>query len=244
MPFSDIKVLFKEASGREDLLETAGASVLNAIAKAATEYLDLHFGSDSFIAESWYKIDVAAGDVIVEVPGVREISEVWVTNSEGELTQLTKKLYKELRKMYSEQSADVDQDTPVYYAVLVHRLAPSQLSLTSGTNTDFTQDTEFTLYGEQHTQKAIAILPPPDEAYTISVKGTFFSNPPTDNDDTNYWIANHPMTFVHAMLRELEVFYRNFEGVKAWEAAIMQKLSGIDSDIAAMAAGETSVMEG
>jgi hypothetical protein len=245
MSFTNIKTLLLESSGRHDLVESSGETFLYSLAKAATTYLDLHFGDAAgIIAESWYKKDVVAGTVLLEVPGARMISEVWIADVDGGATELTKSTYKNLRTMYPEKSTDVDQGTPAYYAVLVHKLAPSQHSLTSASHAAFTEDDEYNLWGDQMTQKAIVILPPPDDTYTVSVKGTFFSPAPSSTITTNFWIENHPLTFVHAIMRELEIFYRNFEGAKTWEAAIAQTLMGIDSDVAEQAASNPSVMEG
>lgn len=244
MPFSTIKILLLEASGRHDLFETSGTTLLNALAKAATQYLDLRFGESAGIAESWYKKDVVAGTVLLQIPGVRSISEVWITDSEGVATQLVKMNFKDMKVAYPEQSTDIDQGQPIYYAILAHKLAPSQHTLTALANTDFTNDDEFTLYGNQVTQKAIAIMPPPDATYTVSVKGVFFSAFPTADADENFWITNFPIVFVNAIMRELEIFYRNFEGARTWTAAINEVLGGVDNDLAEQDSTAPSVMEG
>ncbi len=48
----------------------------------------------------------------------------------------------------------------------------------------------------------------------------------------SFWSEVHPDILIKAALRSLEMFYRNTEGVKDWEAGIMSDITGMDKDAA------------
>jgi hypothetical protein len=74
-------------------------------------------------------------------------------------------------------------------------------------------------------------MPPSDQIYTIEVLGKFFSYPLTADADINFWSAQYESTLVWAALRQLDISYRNFEGAKSYEDAILADTLGIDKNL-------------
>jgi hypothetical protein len=93
-----------------------------------------------------------------------------------------------------------------------------------------TYETERLIGSHYEGWRGITLMPPSDGAYTISLLGLFYSPTLSEDYDTSFWTEEHPDILIAAANRELEVFYRNSEGRRDWEAEIHEKLFGIEKD--------------
>lgn len=185
--------------------------------------------------------EVTADDWYVLFQLCRAIKEVWISNSDGEKWQLTKKDFDVIRAAYAEDPADLDSGDPLYYAPIYIRRSPE----TSSTVTiDFFGSTEYTESNDHYEYNGLVFMPPVDETMTLEIHGLFYHPKLESDSDTNYWTEVHPMELVMAACRALEVMNRNSEGVKDWTAAIKAELFGLGLDLVEEESADADEMEG
>jgi len=73
-------------------------------------------------------------------------------------------------------------------------------------------------------------MPPTDETVVVEVQGLFYTEKLRADNDESFWSVMHEDLLIMAALRSLEVFYRNTEGRKDWEAAIKDEVSRLGMD--------------
>lgn len=78
----------------------------------------------------------------------------------------------------------------------------------------------------------------------VEVEGLFRAVSLVDDEDENYWTIQWPNLLVYATYRELEVVYRNTQGVKDWDGAIASSLIQQEMDFILDESGPISQMQG
>jgi hypothetical protein len=206
MNLLEVRHLFVDISGREDLASTTGASPH-----------DKDTGADMFINAGLRQLDlwqdipnkislqqelIPAGIPDVHIANCRGIESVWIGNDEGywELDEWTMRRY---LQEYDSTAGDI--------------LAFAKYSVAG----------DPSLIG-------LKFIPPSEEDVTLSIFGHFCTPALVNNVDSNYWSTNYGLTLVHTALFVLEGTYRNSEGAKDWKAMIFEVLDGIDKDAAAI----------
>lgn len=238
MTLLQIRQKFVELSGRYDLVSNPSTFTpdngANFFIQAGQRLLDnLH---ERQLA--WYKKNLAIGDAVIDVQYAKSIKEVWVANADGRV-QLDKVDYGWLRENFSKPVASQDQGDPLYYAVGINKLSPSQITLTTAAGASpytaqFTYGFEDLILAnelsEGYQYVTVLIAPPTDEVKTIEILGQFFSLTLSTDAQVNFWSEQYPELLVKAALYELECFYRNTEGAKDWYNAVDLELLGLDKN--------------
>lgn len=225
-----------QLSGRYDLADptTFTDSGMDFFISAAQDWLDRHKN----IRKSSNRVfsEIAAGTWYFNFTSCRKIEEVWINNTSGR-SQLEKKDYIELKNLYTGLISTTDRGTPTYFS-------PAYLRSTENTDIDNLGAFFNSVLDDSDAYQGIILLPPPDEAIVVEVKGMFYSDVLSAEGGTNFWSNNYPDIFVMAILREIEIFNRNTEGTRDWEGAIDRKLVDIEQDLVAEEGHEITQMEG
>jgi len=120
----------------------------------------------------------------------------------------------------------VTTGTPLYFAPLITKVHPDLTLANIGS-----YDTFGLMFGNDKFQKdGIVFMPPADQAYTMTIKGGFFSVLSSDTD-TSYHSERFPELLLMAANWSLEAFYRNRQGMADWEAGMEKIVRGIDHDL-------------
>ena len=236
MDYKDLRDKFVELSGRYDLVKSTGEDDgADFFINAGQKSLDRMLVSNKMWAR--YPVILTAGTIIAKTTGIRAIKEVWVADSDGK-SQLVPTTLQMLREYYDEESGNIDQGTPAYYAPALFRPAPDTLASTTGM-----YDVEdLLLYNAaapamHFNYDGVIVMPPPDTTYTLTIWGLFYS--PTLSatlaasvwtQTKSFWCEVHPSTLIKAALKELESFYRNTEGTKDYNNSLMDDVRGMDYD--------------
>ena len=231
---------FIELSGRTDLAEDDGVTESGTdkgadfFVTAGQDYLDRLQGIpkdtgrifDSVAIDAWY----------LTFQKSRAITEVWVNSSENRW-ELEKVTLKALKEYYAGLRSATDSGQTLYYA-------PAMLRPIDTTDID-DQGAFFNyILADSDTYNGIIFMPPTEEALVVEIVGKFYSDTLSVNADTSFWTENHMMTLVWAALYQLEVSYRNTEGARDWESAILKSISGIDKDVVEEETADTEEIDG
>lgn len=243
MNLSTLRAQFEEVSGRSDLVNSDGSdNGANFYIQAGQKYLDRRSNFTKHVGRIFFNI--SAGDYAAVFQHCRAVHKVFVADAD-ERVELTKVDYDTLRgkTYYPDDYSQIDQAQPVYYSPAFLRLAndPSQTLSSGGQGVASLLDVSP---GTDYEYNGVIFLPPADQAYTLEVRGLFYSTPLTADTDESYWSVAEPQVLLKAAMRELEVFYRNTEGVKDWTAAIEADLFGLDSDGVEEGIADVTQMEG
>jgi len=114
---------------------------------------------------------------------------------------------------------DVESGVPEYYSVEKYRdsVVSSEGALDSQTVTD---STSF----------IVRISPPPDDTYTLNIKGWLQSPDLTLDTDTHVLFDIDPQLVIYEAVLILESQYLNFSRTEALSFAIERKLLALDMD--------------
>jgi len=109
---------------------------------------------------------------------------------------------------------------------------------------DFTFDVDDVVLGDTYDTGAIMWMPPTDAVYTLSILAQFYERELINGTDVNFWSSQFPETLIQAAMLMLERFYRNTEGVRDHQAAILDDLRGIDFEIVEEEISGINTMQG
>jgi hypothetical protein len=257
MNLLDVRKLFFSSSGRRDLVNADSSNNgADRFINAGQTLLDSMVELRQLKARK--SISLKAGAYFALIDGCRIVEEVWTIGTEGEKVKLEKVPADQLRTYYNEIVSTADANlipnilnnvgttyagTTAYYGIIPVSMAPMQQRLELLHNYNNRQDMEGAGYGHFYNQTGLLLMPPTDEALTLTVFGIFSSIPLQADGDVSFWTMLHPFTLVHAAMYQLEVFYRNTEGARGWLEAISLALNGLNNDDAAEAAVDLDVME-
>jgi len=239
MNLSEVRSLFVERSGRQDLVTATGAdNGANFFIQSGQKFLDRLVEMDKSWARKFY--EASSGDYYVILENCRAIKRVWFSNSDGRIP-LEKVSLEEFRNAYSDPPDVIDSGTPSYYTPISLRTSPDDshviIDWVYGSKLTDTATQDFTYNG-------ILFTPPTDEDGLVEVFGLFYHAKLENDSDENFWSVVHPEVLLLGALYQLEVSYRNTEGAKDWLNAIMLHLDGLEKDWVEQDIAEVDQMEG
>lgn len=236
MTLLEIRQKAAALSGRRDLIKSNGTdNGMDFFITAALRKLD--DWQDTPETRANYIATLSAGGLFVSFQNCRVIEEVWISDLDNDNRQ---ELYKRtLRWVIGNFNSSSGTGVPRYYAPNIVRPCPAQLSADLSAYTDV----DFLVTESDFGWKGIAVAPPADEDYQLTVKGKWYSKALSAETDTNWWSDQHPHTLLKAVLYEIEGFYRNFQGVVDFGKFMESDLIGIDNNLAEEEASGDNAME-
>ncbi|GAF84059.1 unnamed protein product [marine sediment metagenome] len=224
MNFFQIKRMFRDLSGRYDLVDDDSQDTINDLINEASRTLD----RKSETQKTWGShFEEAAIDAFkVDIPYCRAIKEVWLTDADLDRWQLEKMDLQEIIALYL--SSTPTSGSPEYYSPVVTRHIPEDADLTAFAAYMTYLDTSTAL---GYDFNAVVILPPTSEAVLVEVRGLFYSAKMVEDSDTNFWSVVHPLTLLKATFHQLEIFNQNDGRTKQWRTALAEDLDGISKDL-------------
>jgi len=240
MTLSEVRNLFIEISGRNDLLQAGTAVGADFFINAGCRELDRRlFGGKG---EGSYLVDLDAEQIVIPIPNCRVVRKVEVYNTSEKIKLEKADSLQEMKDYYDEPKASKTAGTPYVFYPISARPFPNVLVASNYNQTWVLED----IIEDGHENfSAIIISPPPDLAtYTIRVDGLFYSDELQNDGDYNFWTINEPLSVVHAAMFKLEQTYRNVEGAKEWGVAIDSILTPMNMDIVEEEIEELTEMEG
>jgi hypothetical protein len=235
-----VREIFGKRSGRYDLVDPTAWTDLGAdvFINAGIKHLDKLVGMDQTEA-TLYKT-LAVGDWYTYFQNSRSIHEVWVSTTE-EKWPLDEKDRAEMKEYYGDVPTEIDNGRPLFYYPTNLRTSPDDPAKITVSKFG---STAFEITAVPYTYNGLIFLPPADDTYTLEVVGNFYSPQLVNETDENYWTLEYPLVVVMAAMREVEIMYRNSEGVKDWDAAIYSVLTELDKDMVAQESANIRSMEG
>jgi len=240
MEYKDIRKKFVELSGRYDLVNPDWSdNGADFFINAGQKILDRMQDTGKSKAKNVQAL--AIGTYKVYVAGLRAVEDVWVGSTAEGSIELKKCSVKYMRSLYGEALSSVDRGTPEWYAPASFRPYPDTETTTSLSGFYDIDDLILPTGGTplHYTNTGILIMPAPETAMYVSIYGLYYS--PTLSatvlagvwtQTKSFWTESYPDTLIQAALLKLETFYRNSEGVKDWETAVVRDMSGFDKDAA------------
>jgi hypothetical protein len=251
MTLIEFREMFRKKSGRYDLVDSSfGDLGVDFDVRAAHRYLDREADIPARLARTF--VDVVSGEWLVTGFQLRSIFEVWVLGTGDDGIKFRKRLTKlelnELRGIdarslvanYPGVSGNYTSGTPEHFAIAQLRrvgAAPSNVTDTMDVITG-TEDAEYLQL------EGVIIMPPIDRAGVVEIVGSFYSDEMTTDGSESWWSQNHPEILYMAVMRQLEIYSRNREGVADWESAIKTAIVGIDMDGVSQDSSDINQMEG
>ena len=215
MNLLEIRQQFVRMSGRYDLAnEDHSDNGANFFIKAGQKYLDRLNTYEK--ATLRLRWPVEQGQHRLFISQVRSIKHVWYYHG-TERYELIERTVEQLKKWYP-RWGQTDSGAPMLYGI--------DKAVTGTGNT------------------RLYVMPPVDAGGEIVVEGLFYARELLTDEDTSYWSEMYPNVLVMAALRELEVFYRNTQGLKDWENAIQSELHAFEMDLVERETADATQMEG
>jgi hypothetical protein len=217
----------RERSGRYDLTTTKIDGYIN----DGQRYLDRITQYQK--APTRFQSTLAIGAMYATFPAAaRVVMEVWAGNTDS-IWRLDKATEAQLRELYPGPPSVINTGTPAIYCAdpLTYYNASGTFQYYAGAF-----DTSFT-------QNGVLIMPPPDTALSIEVRGRFYSPTLTDTQGS-WWLSTQADILLRSALRAIEVEYRNSAGRKDWEQAIASDVASIEFDDAEEEGMDIDRMEG
>jgi hypothetical protein len=247
MDLKSVRRKFVEETGRYHLVQEVGGDPwadngANFHINRGQKFLDLlhtprRLRNRSFVAH------LAPGEYRVEVPDLRAVHEVWVSNADGR-THLEPMEPEELRAAFATDWTTTLRGCPQFYTIGNFGLAPGQRDVVEADHADET-DTGDLFYGEDaDIYDSVIVAPPPDLDATVRIVGLWWSPALTTDDSLSWWTVQHPDLVVWAAAYQVEVGMRNTSGAQDWYQAITERIRGLDYDDAEEVSGRFGRMEG
>jgi len=227
MKLSELHDEFEYFSGRTDLSDGRKTMFIN----SGQRYLDRLDEIPKSIGKIYKTVNI--GDWFVVFKECRAIQNIYMAGDEGRW-KLEKKELGWLILEYSDLIADIGTGAPKYYSPAILRMVPQDL--VSVTMSKFVGEVVQTNI-KHFEYNGILWMPPTDETVVVEVQGLFYTEKLSTENDESFWSVMHHDLLLMAAFRALEVFYRNTEGRKDWEAAIRDEVStmgmeAVEEDIA------------
>lgn len=203
------------------------------------------------IGKTWGRlfIDLDIGDFKVEFQNCRAIKEVWIMDSTSRL-KLTQVSMADLRgtdaktgtNNFVEPFAEITKSKPKYFCPAKLRRVPE--SEDGSGDSDTIKAYLDTISPYDSTYNGVIFLPPADETYSLEVIGLFYSELLSDNTDNNIWTDVYPNLLIMSAMRQMEIMYRNTEGVRDWTLALDAELVDLEKDAIEQEINDVTKLEG
>jgi len=227
MNLGEIREEFVNQSGRLDLINPDGSdNGADFYLKSGQDYLDLIFEKHEDEGRVFRVIN--SGDYFVKFHKTgkiraRAIHEVGIGDTE-KFHWIEKKDLRELRSQFNKPFEYIEKAKPGYFSTAYIRPAYDEQESIDG----------FVGYMDAMTghkdYDGIILLPPSDGEYHVEIWGKFFSEILREETDTSFWSVNHPALLIMSAQRELEIFYRNSQGIADWTSAIRAETLELERD--------------
>jgi|GEM_PF-1604217 len=240
MNYLQMRLKFRELSGRFDLVESDGTdNGAGFFLNEGRKFLDRLDETQKSWGTCFRFLDI--GKWSVQFPYCRAIKEVWAATT-LERWQLEKKNIQDLINGYLlDAPSQRDTGEPLYYAPCITRAIPENQPVS--TFESFLAWVDIPS-GNAYDYNAILVSVPASEKLTILINGLFYSAELVNDTDENYWSVAHPMLLYMAAMRQVEVTNRNTQGVKDWEASIGADMRTLGFDLVEELIAEATEMEG
>lgn len=240
MNFLQMRLKFRELSGRFDLVDSVGTDLgAGFFINEGRKFLDRLDETQKSWGTCFRFLEI--GRYSVQFPYCRAVKEVWAATASARW-QLEKKNIQDLISGYLLDSPDLrDSGEPLYYSPCITRAIPENQPVSSFESFLGWVDIPS---GNAHESNAILINVPTSEKLTIMINGLFYSPELVNDTDENYWSVAHPMLLYMASMRQVEVVNRNTQGVKDWENSIAADMKTLGFDLVEEEIAEVSEMEG
>lgn len=241
MNLKEFRKLFIETSGRYDLWNDDGSD------NGIDHYIRLgqkHLETLMY----WDKMEAVQNLTLVGVsnfmlPSARIIERVAVRKLATEkFVDLVRVNLTQARKYVMD---DIQNDgQPLFYTL--YRNRGQMNTITAANFFDATTTYQDVLANQNYDSLGVLLTPLVGSTETMEVEVTgMFRSPVLVNDaDKNYWTVEWPNLLVFATYRELEIVYRNTQGVKDWDAAIQAALIQHEMDYVMDESGQIDQMLG
>ena len=236
MILSALRTRLGELSGRFDLT-VDNTALATFFINEGSKFLDRHSETQKTWASNYSYL--AVGGWNVQIPSCRAIKEVWVANTASRWQLEKVDIQEMLSNIMPQLASSMTTGNPLYYSPAVTRQVPEAGTLPPGSASYMD-----VLISTGYPYTAAIIAPPPNGQLLVDVRGLYYSAEFVADGDSNYWSVEHTGLLMKAALREIEVFNRNRQGVKDWEAAIEVDLVSIDKDLVEELIAEVNQMEG
>ncbi len=225
--FSLVKAKFIEITGRADLADPAAAFDAGFFINEGQKFLDRLFNRGK--TEARHFVNLVAGQILVPLQNVRSFKEVWLFDGETRVPLTVESAFA-LREYYNEPVANLTSGPPEYYAPIVIRPYPKDLTSVGLNQVWAVQDMKLTSH---ETYNAILLKPPVDASniYTLEIAGLFYTDALSVDADKSYWTETNELLLIFAAAYMAELTYRNTEGARDWLGSIMTIAEGLDKDI-------------
>ena len=241
MNLRELRTQFVKRNGRYDLVVDATSwadNGANFYINSGQRYIDRMDTVKKSQGRNF--MPVAAGDYYVTFPFCRAVQEVWAMSIDSQ-KQLQKVDYEKLRGCYTNRSRAIGQ--PLYYFPAGVRLVPESDRMTISELNSMIDWTSV-IIDPSYNYNAVMLYPAANRDYTIEVVGLFYSPELVNDNDNSFWSSVHPEILLMAANRQLEIDYRNTQGVKDWENAIQSEIVGLGKDLVEEHVAEVNQMEG
>ena len=244
MKLGEIREWFGEATGRYDLVSQADNSDTgaNKYINAGVRLLDSMYSNPKRTMR--YIKSLVQGDSSVAIPLCRSIKEVWIAATDGGKSQLTKCLLQDLRASYADDADNIDQGIPLYYALNIIGLGPTQVDSSASSFSDNNDVSDLHLPTRNYFEyNGLILMPPSDTDYTLNVYGDFSQVELEADDDQNFWSVMYPEILVISSKACLERAYYPAEYPKTINT-VREMLASIEYDEIEEEISEIGEMEG
>lgn len=199
MNFGDLKELFVEVTGRQDLLIGSGALSIENLVDGGKRLLDDRYGAPD--ALKTYRANVSPGDYLLDgIELMRVPKSVWATSTSYR-SQLGHKELDWMRRYYSAAPSSVAYGMPLFYSLLIN-LSPQLADLSGATYDDWDA-----IVNNPEGKFGLIFMPPADQVMTITINGLFYSKRLTEDEDVNFWSECYPHELVKAASLYHEMLY-------------------------------------
>ncbi len=232
MNLREIRVQFRDMSGRFDLVDAQGNDTgANFFIQGALRYLNTKGIVDKPVGRWLY--DLGIGEQVVRLfDEIRLIHEVFYATPPGsgkrKLVRIERAFYDLIDKPGS----------PVYYM-------PAKLDNfpASGLFSDITfyRDSAFNPGLEYN---AIVVFPIPNQLGELEIIYDSKHEELNRDTDSNYWSIYHPQLLIMSCMHQLEIFHRNTQGVNDWLHSIENYILNLRQELVHEEALPIDQMEG
>lgn len=228
MDLQEIRLAFRKDSGRYDLVNEDGSdNGADRYLNAGQRYLDTLVDAPNAVAINFQ--DIMEGQRFTSLSDCRILHEIYVNDTTSKTKLIIHRDIKEYIATFPSHHSEMGYGRPSNILYTNLRISPDA-------NTS-----PVTNYGGYIKWMDVAVNPSgnsngliwnpaSDGYYTLEVHGKFFTPTLINSTDTTYWTDVYPSVLIWSAMRQIEVGYRNTQGVNDWTAAIKSELFGLEAD--------------